>query len=55
MPEKRRKGRGSGLTDYCYSPKNGRVWFYSAVMPHKNADGMANSVGPVQTAPLGAV
>ena len=28
--------------------------FYDAVIPLKDADGKANSVGPIQTAPLGA-
>ena len=30
-------------------------WFYSAVMQPNDADGMANSVDPDQTAPFGAV
>ena len=35
--------------------KNEMVWFYDAVMHTKDADGMANSVKPHQTAPEGAV
>ena len=31
------------------------MWFYHRVMSPKDADGMANSVDPDQTAPLGAV
>ena len=34
--------------------QNGKVWFYNAVIC-PNANGMANSVDPDQTAPLGAV
>ena len=32
--------------------KVGTVWFYDRVMHPKDADGMANSVDPDQTAPL---
>ena len=38
----------------CYHPKITR-WLYHRVMCPKSADGMANSVDPDQTAPLGAV
>ena len=31
------------------------MWLYHRVMSPKDADGMANSVDPDQTAPLGAV
>ena len=31
------------------------MWLYRRVMSPKDADGMANSVDPDQTAPLGAV
>ena len=31
------------------------MWLYSRVMSPNDADGMANSVDPDQTAPLGAV
>ena len=31
------------------------MWLYPRVMSPKDADGMANSVDPDQTAPLGAV
>ena len=34
--------------------KNGTVCFYIAVMHPKDVDGMANSVDPDQTAPVGA-
>ena len=39
----------------CNFPKNRTVWFNNAVMHPKDADGMANSVDPDQTAPQGAV
>ena len=32
--------------------KNGTVWFHSAVMHPKDADGIANDVDPDQTAPV---
>ena len=35
--------------------KNGTVWINNAVKPPNAADAMANSVGPDQTAPFGAV
>ena len=35
--------------------KNGKVLFYYAVMHPNDADGMANSEDPDQTAPIGAV
>ena len=41
--------------NYHNLPKLGTVWFYKAVMHPKDADGMANSVDPDQTAPLRAV
>ena len=31
------------------------MWFYNRVMSPNDADGMANSVDPDQTAPVGAV
>ena len=31
------------------------MWLYHRVMSPKDADGMANSVDPDQTAPLGAL
>ena len=38
-----------------WGPKNGAILFDIAVMQAKPADEMANSVGPDQTAPKGAV
>ena len=35
------------------SVKNGTVWFYNAAICPKDADRMANSVDPGQTAPVG--
>ena len=35
--------------------KIGAIWFYGAVLCPKDADGMANSVDPDQTAPWGTV
>ena len=37
----------------CNYPKGWTVWFDDRVMSPKDADGMANSVDPVQTAPVG--
>ena len=37
------------------SPENRMVWFINAVMHLKDAEEIASSVGPDQTAPLGAV
>ena len=39
----------------CNYPKSWTVCFYDRVMCPKDADGMANSVDPDQTAPLGSV
>ena len=40
----------------CYNhSKIVTMWLYHRVMSAKDADGMANSVDPDQTAPLGAV
>ena len=39
----------------CNHSKNLSMWFYHRVMSQNDADGMANSVDPDQTAPLGAV
>ena len=39
----------------CNQPKILTRWLYCRVMPPKDADGMANSAGPDQTAPLGAI
>ena len=39
----------------CKYPEMGTVSFYHIVMDPKDADRMANSVNPDQTAPLGAV
>ena len=39
----------------CYNPPKVRTkWFYHRVKRPKDAHGMANSVDPDQTAPLGA-
>ena len=38
----------------CYHPKIGIVSFYNRVMSPKDADRMANSVDPDQTAPVGS-
>ena len=38
----------------CNHPKIQTKWLYHRVMHSKDADGMANSVDPDQTAPLGA-
>ena len=39
----------------CNHSKIWTMWLYHRVMSPNNADGMANSVDPDQTAPLGAV
>ena len=39
----------------CNHSKIWTMWFYPRVMSPNDADGMANSVDPDQTAPLGAV
>ena len=39
----------------CNYAKSWTVWFYDRVMHSKATDGMANSIDPDQTAPLGAV
>ena len=39
----------------CNHSKIWTMWLYHRVMSPNDADGMANSVGPDQTAPLGAV
>ena len=39
----------------CNHSKICTVWLYHRVMSPNDADGMANSVDPDQTAPLGAV
>ena len=39
----------------CNHCKNWTMWLYHRVMSPNDADGMANSVDPDQTAPLGAV
>ena len=39
----------------CNQSKILTMWLYHRVMSPKDADGMANSVDPDQTAPLGAV
>ena len=40
----------------CYNhSKIGTMWLYHSVMSPNDADGVANSVDPDQTAPLGAV
>ena len=39
----------------CNHSKIWTMWLYHRVMSPKDADGMANSVDPDQTAPLGAV
>ena len=39
----------------CNHSKIWTMWLYHRVMSPNDADGMANSVDPVQTAPLGAV
>ena len=39
------------MTDGNLSFKNGTVWSYNAIMCCKDADRMAYSVGPGQTAP----
>ena len=40
---------------YCNHSKIRTMWLYHRVMSPNDADGMANSVDPDQTAPLGAV
>ena len=40
---------------YCNTPKIWTMWLYYRVMSPNKAEGMANSVDPDQTAPLGAV
>ena len=39
----------------CNHSKIWTTWLYHVVMSPKDADGMANSADPDQTAPLGAV
>ena len=39
-------------TNFSITP---RMWLYHRIMSPNNTDGMANSVDPDQTAPLGAV
>ena len=39
----------------CNQSKIWTMWLYHKVMSPNDADGMANSVDPDQTAPLGAV
>ena len=39
----------------CNLPKIGTRWLYRRVLHPKEADNIANSVDPDQTAPLGAV
>ena len=39
----------------CKHPKLWTMWLYHRVMSPNDANGMANSVDPDQTAPLGAV
>ena len=39
----------------CKCSKIWTMWLYKRVMSPNDADGMANSVDPDQTAPLGAV
>ena len=39
----------------CNHSKRSTMWLYHRVMSPNDADGMANSVDPDQTAPLGAV
>ena len=39
----------------CNHSKIWTMWLYNRVMSPNDADGMANSVDPDQTAPLGAV
>ena len=40
---------------YCHHPKISKRWHYHRVMCPKDAEWIANSVDPDQTAPLGAV
>ena len=40
---------------YCNHPKIWTKWLYHRLMHPKDADRLANSVDPDQTAPLGAV
>ena len=40
------------MSNYRNGPKKETVWFHIAVASPKDADGMANSVNPDQTAPL---
>ena len=41
--------------NYHNCSKNGKDWFVSAALCPNDASGMASSVDPNQTAPLGAV
>ena len=43
------------LENCCIHPKTGKKRFYHRVMCPKDADSIANSEDPDQTAPLGAV
>ena len=45
----------SDTQNICNQSKIWTVWLYRRVMSPNDADGMANSVDPDQTAPLGAV
>ena len=47
--------KNSNIRKYCSSyPKIGMLPFYYRLMGSKDANGMANSVDPDQTAPLGS-
>ena len=41
--------------NYHICPETGTFWINNATMHHKDAGGLANSVDPDQTAPVGAV
>ena len=40
---------------YCYNPKIWHTWIFHREICPNDEDGMANSVDPDQTVPLGAV
>ena len=45
----------SDTWNICCNPNIWTKWFYRSEMHQEDADGMANSVDPDQTAPLGSV
>ena len=55
MKHYRKFPKYSDIQKICNHCKIWTMWLYPRVMSPNDADGMANSVDPDQTAPLGAV